>query len=246
MKKEDLFESIGEIKDEYVEEAHKECIVKKKRNNAWMKYISTVAGIAALFAVIVIFGKYVKYMPETRKDEIAIPESEMADTDVMTEADDMSPEYDGDSADESGELYDKEEFSFSLTWGCYGVSSYDSKTGKLIKTTDATNPEDYVTDYQLTDEDKEYFYDLISLLDINSYPDEYDPDNGESTPSMTLILSVNIDGMQKTIKAEDIALSYDSRNKKGQRFLAVCEIICDRLMATKEWKSLPEYEKLYD
>ena len=179
MKKEDLFESIGEIKDEYVEEAHKEYIVKKKRNNAWMKYISTVAGIAALFAVIVIFGKYVKYMPETRKDEIAIPESEMADTDVMPEADDMSPEYEGDSADESGELYDKEEFSFSLTWGCYGVSSYDSKTGKLIKTTDATNPEDYVTDYQLTDEDKEYFYDLISLLDINSYPDEYDPDNGE-------------------------------------------------------------------
>ncbi len=31
------------------------------------------------------------------------------------------------------------DFSFSLTWGCYGISSYDSRTGKLVKTTDATH-----------------------------------------------------------------------------------------------------------
>lgn len=47
-----------------------------------------------------------------------------------------------------------EDFSFALTWNCYGVSSYDSQTGKLVKTTDATNPDDYVTYYQLTTEDK--------------------------------------------------------------------------------------------
>ena len=28
-----------------------------------------------------------------------------------------------------------EDYSFSLTWGVYGVSSYDSSTGKLVKTT---------------------------------------------------------------------------------------------------------------
>ena len=39
--------------------------------------------------------------------------------------------------------------------------SYDSQTGKLVKTTDATNPDDYVTYYQLTDADKEYIYNLI-------------------------------------------------------------------------------------
>ena len=31
-------------------------------------------------------------------------------------------------------------YSFSLTWNTYGISSYDSKTGTLIKTSDATNP----------------------------------------------------------------------------------------------------------
>ena len=34
-----------------------------------------------------------------------------------------------------------EDFSFSLIWGAYGTSSYDSRTGKLVKTTDATHPE---------------------------------------------------------------------------------------------------------
>ena len=49
-----------------------------------------------------------------------------------------------------------EDFAFALTWNCYGVSSYDSQTGRLVKTTDATTPDDYVTYYQLTDQDKEY------------------------------------------------------------------------------------------
>ena len=48
------------------------------------------------------------------------------------------------------------DFAFALTWNCYGISSYDSQTGKLVKTTDATNSDDYVTYYQLTDQDKEY------------------------------------------------------------------------------------------
>ena len=139
-----------------------------------------------------------------------------------------------------------EDFAVALTWNCYGVSSYDSQTGKLVKTTDATNPDDYVTYYQLTDQDKEYIYNLIAPLDVNSYPEEYDPQNGMSKPSMTLILTVYCNGIQKTIKAENIALSFTSEDKRGQAFLSVCEAICNRLTATEEWKALPDYENLYD
>ena len=138
-----------------------------------------------------------------------------------------------------------EDFSVSLTWNCQGVSSYDSQTGKLVKTTDATTPDDYVTYYQLTDQDKEYIYDLIAPLDVNSYPEVYNPQNGMSKPSMTLILTVYCNGVQKTIKAENIALSFASEDKKGQAFLSVCEAICNILTATDEWKALPDYEKLY-
>lgn len=139
-----------------------------------------------------------------------------------------------------------EDFAIVLTWGCYGVSSYDSQTGKLVKTTDATNPDDYVTYYQLTAQDKEYIYNLIASLDISAYPEEYDPQNGMSKPSMTLILTVYCNGVQKTIKAENIALSFTSDDKTGQAFLSVCEAICNRLTSTEEWKALPDYETLYE
>lgn len=140
------------------------------------------------------------------------------------------------------------EFSFSLTWGCYGISSYDSATGKLVKTKDATHPEDYITTYQLSEEEFEQIYELIRGLDIESYPDEYNPHpNGlASEPPMTLILSVHMDEIDKTITAEDIAITYESKNIKGQRFLSVCKSIRDILIATDEWEALPEYEFFYD
>lgn len=138
-----------------------------------------------------------------------------------------------------------DDFAFALTWNCYGISSYDSRTGKLVKTTDTTNPDDYVTYYQLTDQDKEYIYNLIAPLDVGSYPDVYDPQNGMSFPSMTLVLTVYCNGTQKTIRAQNIALSFTSKDKKGQAFLSVCEAICNRLTATEEWNALPEYEKFY-
>ena len=140
-----------------------------------------------------------------------------------------------------------DDFSFSLTWGCYGISSYDSATGKLVKTTDATNPEDYVTYYELSDDEKQLIYDKIRSLNPKSYPDEYDPHfNESSSPSMTLILCVNVSGKQKTIKAEDIAYSYSSVKIKGQKFLTACKDISDLLKDTDEWKALPDYEFYYD
>ena len=140
-----------------------------------------------------------------------------------------------------------EDFSFSLTWGCYGISSYDSSTGKLVKTTDATHPEDYITYYELSENYKKRIYDYIRNLDPESYPDNYNPQKGlASSPSMTLILTVYANGTKKEIKAEDIAMTYEAKNKKGQKFLSACRSIELILTGTVEWSSLPEYEFFYD
>ena len=151
--------------------------------------------------------------------------------------------YNGDTA----ALGSFESFSFSLVWNCYGVSSYDSETGRLIKTTDATNPEDYITHCELTEEQMRRIYELIKSLDVGSYPDIYNPhaDGFASSPTMTLILSIKTDTLQKTISAVDIAMSYDSQNARGQRFLDVCKAIEDILTSTDEWKALPDYEFYY-
>ena len=139
-----------------------------------------------------------------------------------------------------------DDFSFSFSWDVNGNSSYDSSTGKLVKTTVATNPDDYITNYQLTEEDKIYIYNLITELDVNSYPDMYNPNNGMmSKPSMTLVLKVRMDGVEKIIQAKSINFSFVSKDSKGQKFLSVCEAIRDRLIATEEWKALPDYEYVY-
>lgn len=141
-----------------------------------------------------------------------------------------------------------EDFSFALTWNCYGISSYDSKTGKLVKTTDATHPEDYVTTCHLPEETFKQIYEILRDLDIGEYPYLYNPygNGAASEPPMSLILTVRIGETERTIRAEDISLSYEAGNKKGQRFLDVCREISDTLTATDEWKALPDYEFYYD
>jgi hypothetical protein len=138
--------------------------------------------------------------------------------------------------------------SFPFTWNTYGISSYDSQTGKLVKSSDATNPQNYTTTLILADWQYIKIWELIRSLEMEDYPDQYDPHNGKlhSSPSMTLILSVKSDTCQKTIAAEEIALSYESQDSDGQKFLNVCKGIRDVLTETEEWKSLPEYEFFYD
>lgn len=140
-----------------------------------------------------------------------------------------------------------EDFSFSLTWGTYGISSYDSATGKLVKTTDATHPEDYVTKLVLTGEEISAIYDLITALDVESYPGEYNP-NPEMfmEPSQTLILKVVLNGKEKQISATDICTFAEYADAKGKKFLNTCEEISKILTSSEEWQALPDYEVFYE
>ncbi len=139
-----------------------------------------------------------------------------------------------------------DEFSFSLTWGTYGISSYNSTTGELVKTNDTTRPEDYITTYHLSEDELDTIYALIRKLDIESYPDIYDPNPGTGTePPATIILEVHTKDVDKTITAKDIAMGYDANNNKGQKFLETVKAIKDILIETDEWKAFPEYEFFY-
>ena len=138
-------------------------------------------------------------------------------------------------------------FSFSLTWGVLGISSYDSASGKLIKTDDVRDVENYTTTYFLAEEETLEIYNIIRELDVASYPDTYNPNpHLGSDPSMDLILSVKTDTLTKTIEAKGIALEYTSDDEKGQKFLDACNSIRTLLIETEEWKALPEYPYQYD
>ena len=138
------------------------------------------------------------------------------------------------------------EFDFSLTWGTFGISSYDSKTGRLVKTDDVKNVEDFTTTYFLTPQEKLTVYKTVRDMEITSYPDEYNPTEGiGSNPYQTLILSAKINDISKTITANQVALGK-ATSEKGQRFMDACNTISDILENTEEWKALPDYPWLYD
>jgi hypothetical protein len=138
------------------------------------------------------------------------------------------------------------EFNFSLTWGTFGISSYDSATGKLVKTKDAPTPEDYITTHILTAQEKIEIFKILQALEMDSYPDEYNPTEGiGSDPNEKLVLSAQLDRITKTITAREVAFS-DATSEKGQKFMDACDAIEDILENTEEWKALPDYPYLYD
>lgn len=139
-----------------------------------------------------------------------------------------------------------EEFCFSLEWGCNGDSTYDSQTGKLIKQKVATDVDAYTTTLLLSDEQKAEIFRLVSDMKPETYPDEYNPITGMSSPSRTIVLSVTYGGETKTITCEDVSLQNTPDGSKGKRFMAVHDKIVEIITASAEWQALPDYEFYYD
>ena len=138
---------------------------------------------------------------------------------------------------------------FFVRWGVGGQSSYDGKTGKLVKTTDVIerSPDDYVTTLFFSKEDEAFIWQLLEKLRLEDYPDEYDPymsENGEtvgSSPSVNLVLTVG----NKTVYCSGIAIGGVPSTEKGKNFMETINLIIDMITSSDEWKALPDYEVLY-
>lgn len=186
------------------------------------------------------------FLPENGDGENVPPSSEGGNDGVNGDS--------GDSTEDIPYVPDLPEempshFQFSLVWGTYGISSYDSQTGELVKTTDATHPEDYKTMLSLSTEQRKQIYRLIYELDVGRYPEKYNPfpDYG-SDPSYTIILSV-YDGVGvKTIECREIAIpgGVITMDAKAKAFIETYRAIRDILTESEEWQALPEYENFYD
>lgn len=143
------------------------------------------------------------------------------------------------------------DFSFSLVWNTFGISSYDSKTGRLIKTSDTSNIKKYTTAYKMTDSELAAVYNL--LIQLKDYPENYDPYNDPSSetrvgsePNRTVIVKFTADGIEKTITCSEICYGVnDGYNEAAKKFLQIEKQIEDMLTSTKQWQALPDYEFLY-
>ena len=153
---------------------------------------------------------------------------------------------------ESTEL--PEDFAFSIVWGTYGISSYDSKTGKLVKTKDATDVSKYTcTVYLAEDQMAEAYRILLSDINIFQYPDRYDPFNAPgaeirvaSEPNQTIIISVTADGRTKTVTCSEVAFGASEYCEEARTFMRAENEIVALITSLPEWAAFPEYEFFYE
>ena len=140
-----------------------------------------------------------------------------------------------------------EDFTFSLTWGVSGHSTYDGETGLLVKTDDVVelSPEDFQTTLSLSKEQREQAYRLIHKMNIFAYPENYHPGLSRSDPPCTLGVTVRLGDTEKRVVCYNVG-SYDHATLKGRRFLDTCWGLVEMVTATPEWKALPDYEVYYE
>ena len=138
------------------------------------------------------------------------------------------------------------DFSFALTWNTYGISSYDSLTGELIKTKDAPNPEDFTATCYLSEKTMQEIYEYFRTVNFDAFPDVYEPCEGISAPCITLVLTVRYGEKVKTITANCVPYDFVGKDGAATTFLNTCKFLQDILEGTDEWQAFPDYPYLYD
>ena len=142
---------------------------------------------------------------------------------------------------------EQEDFYFVLTWGVQKDSSYDSRTGTLIKAKYVIErqPEEYITTYQYPNINE--IYEMAKSINVYSYADDYYPYEGSSirtTPSVDYVFEIN----DKIITSEDCPILSeipDGVTKRGKQYLTFIFTIKNTLVNSDEWKALPDPEVLY-
>ncbi len=144
-----------------------------------------------------------------------------------------------------------ENFTFSINFGAFGNASYDSKTGKLVKTTDATNPELYEGTYLMSKEELSSIYSLIREVGLENYPAVLGGSYfAGSDPYETYSITLRAGDFVKTITAKQVEFAYlediPGLTPAARRYAAMMMEIIDILVDTEEWKAFPDYEYTYD
>lgn len=217
----------------------------------------TVCVILITVLVVLLISSCAVAVPEAAEDSaVRHSDGTVAGTDENTiarDTDAADTDIDATEPDLSGiEL--PSDFAFSLVWNTFGISSYDSQTGKLVKTTDASEPDRYICFVQLSENDLKRVYQwLCSDIDLSEYPSSYDPYNDPDsemkmvcTPSQTIVVSVTANGTTTQINCREICYESEGYCDAATAFLGAVNRVVSLLTSLPEWKAFPEYEYGYD
>ena len=127
------------------------------------------------------------------------------------------------------------EYEFTISWGQEGESSYDSKSGKLVRT---EGSEGVLT---LNDAERRKIWTILTGMDYAKYPADYDPDpETESDPPEVIELSVTTGGETASIRCADAAVRPETQEKDAEDFLNGIRQITDLIESTDAWMALSD------
>lgn len=139
-----------------------------------------------------------------------------------------------------------EDFSFSLQWGIWGKSYYNSETGELIKSKYEDNKEDFKTVCFLNEDELEEVYFILYKLNLNNYDDMKTQEFRQCKPGMKYELEVKINEAYKIITLpEGIDRSRTHITSRARKIQNAIDQITEIIYQKEEWKALPKEEKLY-
>ena len=139
----------------------------------------------------------------------------------------------------------EDDFSFTLVWGVWGKSSYNSKTGELVKSKYESNMQDFVTTLFLSDDQLDDIYSVLYDLKIHKYDEFKYNEFAHSNPGEYLNITVYTnDYCHEISTTSDINLDKTYSNK-ALKFKETIQYITNIIYQTDEWKSLPKEEKIY-
>ena len=155
------------------------------------------------------------------------------------------------SNNQTEKLYKNDDFEFSIVWDL-SRSSYDSETGELVKSRDYVEhkPEDFITNYNLLTDERKAIFNKAIEIDVCSYDEKYNPYLEDDNASWLVEPSAGLIYEDSYIRIEIPFYTnnkrYNPTNKKGKALIEYFQLIIDIVINTDEWKSLPDYEVLYD
>ena len=151
-----------------------------------------------------------------------------------------------------------DDFSIAFDWENNGRSKYDGSSGELIKeyyTYYKLTRSDYTTHFFLSDMSKAVLYMMIREMNLDNYPDVYDPYTDTSIPTKDIVLTVKYGDYSKTIRCYHVwayDFGYNSFrpdpivDEAAEKFNNLIKTIGRLITSSKEWKALPEFEFMPD
>ena len=139
-----------------------------------------------------------------------------------------------------------EDFSFSLQWGIWGKSYYNSETGELIKSRHEKNEEDFKTVCFLNEEELEEVYFILHKLNLSKYDDLVIQEFDFCAPGMRFVIEVNSkDNHYKIELPEGICRFNPHKSSRARKIQNAIDQITEIIYQKEEWKALPKEEYLY-